>query len=216
MHFIVGRNLETISDIIKIEKLEHHQQNNNLLCEQDKMIWNSQNKILYRNNPYITYNNKFNEMKNNILKKMPNLNATTIIITSPFLSCIQTGLLLSEMSNFNFNLNNHNNNNCNMYVDYRLGEINNKKILSNKETYLSEKILKSSEHFLNRKFKILDNSYNECSDETIHDYNTRIMKTMFTIHEKFADHNVIIISHRYCLSWTIDYNEKQTGKCRTE
>lgn len=153
-------------------------------------------------NPYITdtINHKIIDEE---IKKLPKID---IIITSPFLRCMQTSLFYAKKINYDKPI----------HVHFDLGDIYNLQSLRLYETNLIRypinlyKIYNHSLHHIHGdkdKF-IMDNDTNNIiqKEETFDEYYIRLKCTIKSIIAKYKNQNILIVSHAYSI---VPFNENK-------
>jgi len=170
-------------------------------------VWNSLYIKEYEFNPFITDINSID----NISNKLKDLNFD-IIISSPFLRCIQTALLLKENLNIKSDI----------LIDMGLGEIFIEDIFykrskQNHYTIFNQSInfLLNDINFLNinkdhiKNIKLIDsNQFNILDEyETDKQYNNRIIYTFNKIIEAYSCKKILIVSHAHVYNALSKNNE---------
>jgi broad specificity phosphatase PhoE len=209
MHLCI-RHLQRIDDLEDYRKPEY------------KEGWkNNTNKLKYKENPYLCVESdncgvdkmilNFNEIRDDY--------KDFFIISSPFLRCIQTSLLVADALEINKN---------NIKIDFSLGEINSEGLFCG-GAYETEIIYKLSLEYLqfpDDKFEIINRNYKGGSYEddwnmnndpnfvnTDKDYYKRINAELKSLNEstEWKDKNIIICTHNDALR-DITCTNPTTGK----
>lgn len=165
--------------------------------------WNKKDSSIFSHNPYLS--DKAYEQKNieKVVKNIPDIQLIDIIITSPFLRCLQTSLIMMDKINQKKNESSLEPI-SNIFVDFGLCEYiddfifyditmpyNLMNIYNNSICYLNEK-------GINTPFEIFNYQPNNITEyENDESYIKRIRETIKKINECFYGKNILIVSHSY-------------------
>lgn len=163
-------------------------------------LLDSKNSI-FIHNPYLSDKATQSKNINKVISQITNIKDIDIIITSPFLRCLQTSLIM--MNNIN-QIDNQQNKIENVYVDFGLCEFINEdsfndinlpydicNIYNNSIDYLKENNIETPFIIFN------DNPTNFDEYENDLNYKKRIESTIKNISKNFRDKNILIVSHAY-------------------
>jgi monoamine oxidase len=150
--------------------------------------WTDKQKLII--NPYLSDMTS----ENKLIKRLRNTKLTKIIC-SPFLRCVQTAIKVCMAYNIK-----------ELYIDFNLSELNNKKVLTNYDSpFNTNEVYISTKNYLDKysechiKLILLDDTYKGDIYEDMINYSKRLIKT-FKKHSE--NKNVLLVTHGLSLLWS--------------